>query len=180
MIDFSPDKILNRVARFLERYRIDYLLIGGMALSVWGRPRTTLDLDFLILIDKSALIQLKGWIRKEKWNIDLAWLKWNPLLKNTQLRIRLGRALVDLLLPRDTHDRLCFKRKKRKKLGRHSYHLIGPEDFILQKLKVGRPRDFEDAVTVLERQRKRLDMRYLKKWAKRLGILGELNYILGL
>jgi hypothetical protein len=54
------------------------------------------------------------------------------------------------------------------------------EDFVLQKLKVGRPRDFEDAVSVIERFRERLDRRYLERWAGRLGVLAELDYVMGL
>ena len=63
--------------------------------------------------------------------------------------------------------------------GRY-YWLIAPEDFILQKLKVGRPRDFEDALSVLERSGKSLDKRYLERWAERVAVSAELRYILSL
>ena len=71
-----------------------------------------------------------------------------------------------------------WKRKKRLK-GRY-YWVAAPEDFILQKLKVGRPRDFEDVLSVLERSGKGLDQVYLEKWSERLGITAELDYVLGL
>ena len=58
--------------------------------------------------------------------------------------------------------------------------VVSPEDFILQKLKVGRPRDFEDALSVLERSGKTLDRRYLERWAIRIGISAELDYVLSL
>ena len=61
-----------------------------------------------------------------------------------------------------------------------AYWLVALEDFILQKLKVGRPRDFEDAISVLERLGKTLDKRYLRRWAGRIGVSAELNYILSL
>ena len=63
--------------------------------------------------------------------------------------------------------------------GRY-YWLVSPEDFIIQKLKVGRPRDFEDALSVLERCGKTLDKRYLQRWADRIGVSAELHYILSL
>ncbi len=53
--------------------------------------------------------------------------------------------------PRDRHDRQVFRRNRRKRLEGRFYSVVAPEDFILQKLKVGRPRDFEDALSVLER-----------------------------
>jgi hypothetical protein len=60
------------------------------------------------------------------------------------------------------------------------YLVVSAEDFILQKLKVGRPRDFEDALSVLERSGKTLDKRYLQRWADRMGVSAELSYILSL
>ena len=63
--------------------------------------------------------------------------------------------------------------------GRY-YWVVAPEDFILQKLKVGRPRDFEDALAVLEHLGKKLDRRYLQRWADRIGVSAELRYILSL
>jgi hypothetical protein len=58
--------------------------------------------------------------------------------------------------------------------------LVSPEDFVLQKLKVGRPRDFEDALSVLERSGNKLNRRYLQRWADRLDVRAELKYILAL
>ena len=118
--------------------------------------------------------------RREGLRIDQKWLRWNPLLKGTQLRLWIGPVAVDLMRPRDAHDLVCFRRKRRKRLGKRLWNLISPEDFVLQKLKVGRPRDFEDAVTVIEHLREKLSRAYLKRWAKRLKILGELNYVLTL
>lgn len=82
--------------------------------------------------------------------------------------------------PRDRHDRELFRRRRKKRLEERYYWIVAPEDFILQKLKVGRPRDFEDAIPVLERSRGELNRRYLERWAKRLGIIGELGYITSL
>lgn len=40
--------------------------------------------------------------------------------------------------------------------------VVSLEDFVLQKLKVGRPRDFEDAASVTDRLQDKLDCDYLK------------------
>jgi hypothetical protein len=107
-------------------------------------------------------------------------MKWNPLLKGFQLRFQSGGVTVDVLRPRDAHDEQVFKRKQRKRMDGRHYWFVAPEDFILQKLKVGRPRDFEDALSVLERSGKTLDGRYLRRWAARIGVAAELRYILTL
>jgi hypothetical protein len=45
---------------------------------------------------------------------------------------------------------------------------------------VGRPRDFEDALSVLERSGKTMDKRYLQRSADQIGVSAELRYILSL
>jgi hypothetical protein len=61
--------------------------------------------------------------------------------------------------------------------GRY-YWVVSAEDFIMQKLKVGRPRDFEDAISVVERYRKAFDLAYLEHWARKLEVRDELSYIM--
>lgn len=180
MSELSPAKIkhsLKKILKFFTRERIPYLLIGGMALSLWGRPRTTLDVDFLILVDAEDMNRIKVLTRQAGFVLDRKWLKWNPLLRESQIRLHMGQLRIDLMRPRDRHDREAFKRQRRRRLGTLSCSIISPEDLILQKLKVGRPRDFEDALTIFERQRTLLDKKYLHRWADRLGILNELSYI---
>jgi hypothetical protein len=54
------------------------------------------------------------------------------------------------------------------------YVVITPEDFVLQKLNAGRPRDFDDAIPFTF-HREKLDHAYLNDWARRLGVREELD-----
>jgi len=110
--------------------------------------------------------------------IDQAWQDWNPMLRGTVLRLQCEEVPVDLLRPRDTHDLETLRRRRKKLMENRYYWFVSPEDFILQKLKAGRLRDFEDIVTIIERSRADLDQKYLHRWARRLGVSGELGYIL--
>lgn len=96
------------------------------------------------------------------------------------LRLHYQGVAVDVLRPRDPHDRQVFRRRVKKRMEGRVYWFVAPDDFILQKLKVGRPRDFEDTLTVLERSGARLNRAYLRRWATRLHITGELGYVLAL
>ena len=162
----------------LRKERVPYALVGAWALTAWGRPRATLDLDFLVLVNKAGLDRLAERMTRAGMVVDEEWLDVNPMLRGTQLRLRFKRAVIDLLRPRDLHDRQVFHRKRRKLLRGGFYWVVAPEDFILQKLKVGRPRDFEDALSVLERSGQGLDRGYLRRWARRLGVASELDYLL--
>ncbi len=176
----SVAALLERIVGCFRRERVPYALIGAWALTAWGRTRATADVDFLVLIDAGKLSRLGDQLVRAGMTLDETWMKWNPLLRGSQMRFQFEGASVDLLRPRDAHDHEIFKRRRKQRMDGHYYWLVSPEDFILQKLKVGRPRDFEDALSVLERCAKNLNRRYLKRWARHLGVAAELRYILSL
>jgi len=172
--------LLPRIVACFQSKRVPYVLIGAWALAVWGRPRATADVDFLVFVKEQGLDRVGDRMMQAGMALDETWVKWNPMLRGFQLRFQFQGTTVDLLRPRDAHDRQVFRRKRRKRLDGRYYRVVSPEDFILQKLKVGRPRDFEDAISVLERSGKALDKRYLQRWAGRIGVSGRLGYILSL
>jgi hypothetical protein len=176
----SLSGVLGRVVDCFGRAGVPYVLIGAWALAVWGRPRATSDLDFLVLVDEKGLDRLSALMTRAGMELDETWLEWNPMLGGTQIRFRLRGFTVDILRPRDMHDRQVFSRRKKKRVEGRFFWIVSAEDFILQKLKVGRPRDFEDASSVVERMGGHLNRKYLERWARRLAIIGELDYVLGL
>lgn len=170
--------VLYSVIDSLRGARVPYMMIGAWALAVWGRPRATMDLDFMVMVDDKGLSCLGEQLTQESFSMDETWLKSNPMLRGSQLRMEFRGVTVDFMRSRDIHDNHAFERRKRKRLAGRFCWVIAPEDFILQKVKVGRPRDFEDALSVLERSRKMLDLKYLEQWAGRLGCKAELDYLL--
>jgi hypothetical protein len=164
----------------LRQARVRYAIIGAWALSLWGKPRATADLDFLVLVNDEALDRLSALMRRAGMETDQEWQHWNPLLRGWQLRFQYRGVTIDFLRPRDRHDQQIFRRKLRKRIGKKYCWVVSAEDFILQKVKVGRPRDFEDALTVVERCREKLDRKYLREWAADLGVTAELKYVMRL
>jgi hypothetical protein len=180
ILEGNTTEVLERIVTCFRRERVPYVLIGAWALSVWGKSRATNDVDFLVLVNEEDLDRLSQRATRLGFELDETWLKWNPLLRGLQLRFQFKGTAVDLLRPRDAHDQQVFQRKRRRRMDGRFYWLVSREDFIIQKLKVGRPRDFEDALSVLERSGETLDKRYLERWADRTGVLAELRYILSL
>ena len=149
-------------------------------MSLWGKPRATADLDFLVLVKEPELERVVAFMTRAGMNVDEVWQQWNPLLRGSQVRFQHRGVTIDLLCPRDRHDQEVFRRRRKKRVGEEYYWVVSLEDFILQKLKVGRPRDFEDALSVIERFREKLDRNYLGRWAHRLGVTAELDYVMRL
>jgi len=171
--------VLALVVDSLRGTRVRHMIFGAWALAVWGRPRATMDLDFMVMVDEIGLDRLERHLIHERFSADDTWLEWNPMLKDSQRRMQFRGVTVDLMRPRDIQDDQALERRKRKRLAGRYCWFVAPEDFILQKLKVGRPRDVEDALSVLARSRELLDFKYLDQWARRLDLTAELNYLLG-
>lgn len=168
---------LIQIVDALDELRLKYMVIGAFALPAWGRPRATLDLDFII---QTAEVpeELVRKLADLGFHFDVQWDRYNPTIRAFHKRFRSGRTPVDLLLKRDEHDASAFLRRKRKLFDGRYLWFPSAEDLLLQKLKVGRPQDFIDAAGIVERMRDRLDLRYLARWAKKLGITAELVHVI--
>lgn len=57
--------VLAAVIASLRSARVPYMIIGAWALAVWGRPRATMDLDFMIMVDDSGLDKLRDLLTRE-------------------------------------------------------------------------------------------------------------------
>ena len=168
---------LIQIVDTLSRFRLPYMILGAFALSAWGRPRATLDLDF-ILQTTEIPVDLVGKLGELGFIYDEEWDRYNPMIRTFHKRFRSGRTAVDLLLIRDAHDSAAFSRRKRKRFNGKYIWFPSAEDLLVQKLKVGRPQDFIDANGIVERMQTKLDRRYLNKWARKLGLMAQLRHVL--
>ena len=173
------EQALRELIGDLGKERVRYCLIGALALGAWGQPRATQDLDVLIVLEGKRRDRLLQALQGRGFFLDTEWAEHNPMIREKHARLRWKGIPVDLISTRDDHDKNVLVRRRRKRLGAMMLWVIGPEDLILQKLKAGRPRDLEDSLSVIVRQGKRLNSKYLNRWARRLGVHKELAYLIG-
>jgi len=180
MLEEEIFQAIRTLTAILRSKRVPYVLVGAFAFGALGGARGTLDVDFMIMGDSSALGSIRDLAVERGFEVDLTWARFNPLLKGMQTRLLFHGLPVDILLPRDDHDEKTLERRKRKRIGGSMLWFPTPEDFILQKAKVGRPRDFEDALIILKYHCKSIGRTYLDHWAKIVGASEEVNYLLSL
>ncbi|MGH7233128.1 MAG: hypothetical protein ACREJU_17485 [Nitrospiraceae bacterium] len=171
-------KILIAFLRALPSPEPLYCLIGGLALGTWGTVRATQDVDVLMLLDDETRHHLISVLAPHGFVVDSRWAEANPMLNGVLTRFRHGFWPVDLLQPRDLHERETLAQRRLVELEEMSVWVASPEDLILLKMKAGRDQDFLDAVNIVTQQRESLQLDYLWSWADRLGLQGELTYIL--
>ena len=173
----DPKYLLVSIARILDDLKIPYLITGGIAVLVWGRPRFTADIDVVIEVQKDHLPKLRGALRKlsSSGYIDLDAMKdalrhqgeFNYIDGNTGMKVDF------CILTNSKFARSRIERRQIKKILNTDIFFTSPEDLILIKLKwhqeSGSNRQMEDIQSILKIT-KNMDKVYLKKMAEELGL----------
>lgn len=175
----TPTDLLIQIAKILNELGIAYYVTGGFAVSVWGKPRFTADIDLIISMtrfqkndfaQKIKAIFPNGYLDKNQ--IDTALSRqgeFNFVEPNSGMKIDFWIA------KKDEFEKQCFKNKKSRDIG-YKVDFISPEDLIISKLiwfkESGSNRHLEDVQTVLSIANP--DKKYLKGWTQKLGLQKEL------
>ncbi len=182
----DPRHLLIEVSNILQRLKIPYIITGGIAVLVWGRPRFTADIDIVVELKFENINNLvKTLLLLGKANyIDKDMVK-NALDHGGEFNFIHGETgiKVDFWVLKKTPFELSrMKRKVAKSILNKKVYFVSPEDLILSKLQWYRQsqssRHMEDAESVFKISGKKLDMEYLKQWARKLGVLNNLNKLI--
>ncbi|MEM2865796.1 MAG: hypothetical protein QW098_01455 [Candidatus Hadarchaeales archaeon] len=71
-------------------------------------------------------------------------------------------------------ERWALERRKKVRVGGIQVYIASAEDTLAHKLRVGGEQDLKDAEGIFIRQRGRLDMRYLERVCREMGVWREL------
>ncbi len=165
----------EKVIEILDDLKVEFLITGGFAVSFWGHPRSTHDLDILIKI-KGNKEKLINSFREHDFYISEEAVEdamkhqsmFNIIHSESDLKIDFW--VID---GNPEHDTEFKRRVKKNFLGKEVY-LISPEDLILTKLewfkKSNSTRHLIDASGIWEIQQDVIVLDYLKKRAAALNL----------
>ena len=145
---------------------ISSIVIGGVAVAVWGEPRVTRDIDFKVQLERSDADRLLSVLARDY--VSLLPDPRQALQKQAMLFVQdtLGTRL-DLLLADTPYDVVAIQRGRDIELQPGvAARLCSPEDLVIYKLISTRPRDHEDAYSVIRRQGPNLDDDYVLDWLR--------------
>ncbi|REJ94867.1 MAG: hypothetical protein DWQ34_07630 [Planctomycetota bacterium] len=168
-------QLLKNVCDTLDDADIEYAIIGGIALSIWGEPRTTFDIDLVVAASPGQIESLCQVFRdSERFVLEPSVC---PMPNVTLVRVHQvdhdktpsELLLADLLVHEDdTAAHVIARRRKGRFLGR-DYWFCSPEDLIVLKLVAARPRDKMDVLAVLSQMSDELDFDYIEQRATDVG-----------
>lgn len=143
------------------------MLIGGQAVLLHGEPRLTQDVDVTLgvgperwseLIDACVDIGLEPLPDDVQRFVERTFVL--PALdESTGIR-------VDLIFSTTPYETQAIGRALRVRIGGEHVPFVTAEDLIIHKLFAGRPRDLEDAASVVRRKGPELDWDYMRTWAE--------------
>jgi predicted nucleotidyltransferase len=146
-----------RVTGILNEEGIPYMVIGGVANLLWGVARTTTDLD--VTVDVEA-------VGTESF-LPVAHRCGLPLLADPAVFAEERRVLpirtadgtrVDFILATLPFEFEAIRRSSTATMAHTEFRVCTAEDLIILKAASERPRDHDDVVGVLRRQKDRLDL----------------------
>lgn len=168
---------IESVIKLLERLNINYAVIGGMALQVWGRERVSKDIDIAVDVEEEKLNNLINLFKLPPFNLrgDLQRIGNSLILfvtyedQGTSFPVN-----VDLFVSHSEFEAEALLRAEEVEIFGIKLKVITAEDLILYKLIASRPIDIIDIQSIFE-ENKDIDKAYLKKWSKKLGLEKDLS-----
>ena len=177
----EPVEVTLLVADILESVNIIYAIAGSMVGTIYGRIRTTLDVDIVADLHpdqgEQFIQRLAGLFYFDVQAVNnavLTRIHFNLIHLETTFK-------VDIFVPKTrAFDQQIFSRRVKSNItstsDRQAY-FVTAEDLILAKLEWYQQsgdtseRQWQDVLAIIHTQDRTLDQDYLRRWAKNLNIL---------
>jgi hypothetical protein len=150
----------------LDKAGIASIIIGGVAIAVWGEPRVTRDVDLKVMLGREEAGRLLTVLAPDY--VSLLPDPITALHRQAMLFVQdEAGTRLDLLLADTPYDVLAIQRGRDIEVQSGlTIRVCSPEDLIIYKLISTRPRDHEDAAGVVRRQGDALDDLYVLDWLR--------------
>jgi hypothetical protein len=164
------DKLIRRIAEKLDEGRIPYMIIGGQAVLLYGRPRLTRDIDITLGIDVDRFSQVADVCTR---------LKFQPLPEKPSDFVREtnvfptedpeSRIRVDFVFSFSEYERQAIERAEPVPMNGYPVRFASREDIIIHKIVAGRAIDMEDIKSILAKNRDAIHLEYVRHWLSQFG-----------
>lgn len=167
-------EVLKDVARRLDSSGVAYMITGSTAANFYAVPRMTRDIDIVVeLLERHVETFIDAF--KSDHYLEPSSVR-DAVKTKGMFNLIHDRYIVkiDFVVRKESpYRRREFTRRRKISLDGQALYLVAPEDLILSKLVWAKDTKSElqlrDVRSLLQSVR-RLDRRYLARWAKQLGV----------
>ena len=152
---------LADAAQVLETRGIRFALIGGLAVSLRGQPRMTVDVDLVILADVDQALRLAQLFPGVEEVVARSFI--------LPLRHRATGIRVDVAIGMSGFERQAVSRATKVTIGDVRVPVVAVEDLLVMKALAGRPQDDQDIRGLVAAQRGAIDWPACLDVAEKLG-----------
>jgi hypothetical protein len=159
-------KALFAAVDALDGLALRYAVVGGLAVGAWGVNRSTKDADLYAELPETARAALQRALENSGFHV--------PAMEGELERFGVfrsrsrGRVFVDIFSAVGPLGEAILDRRKRVEVAGRSLWFVAPEELAVLKAYSERPRDFEDLVNLSAVVGAKLDVPYIRQWARQL------------
>jgi len=182
MLTESVSQALQQTTTALEPLAVPVVLIGGASMPFYGHTRFTHDIDFLLSIATTRVDEVVARLQRARFKprnyppavalggVDLIQFDY-------QTPGQYGTVQVDIQIAKSEYHRQLLARavKFTFEVGQRPIDVAASEDLVLLKLIAGRIIDLADVAALLRNNADRMDLEYLRYWARREKVTRELR-----
>ncbi|HQR41372.1 MAG TPA: nucleotidyltransferase [Gemmatales bacterium] len=147
-----------------------FALIGGMALAVYGQPRSTSDVDFIVAMDRTVLQEALVKDGRAFFVFEPEQLPFPHMyILRSHIKVEQRLVTIDMIAVDGDWAESIMQRARYIQLNGLSIRVASAEDIILLKLFSERAKDAEDIRGLILQRGSMLDRGYVEQWSGTLG-----------
>lgn len=177
-MDEFPE-ILRFVSDYLNDQKIEYVIVGGVAVMYHGVPRTTIDIDIILQIDDAEIDSFSKYLNVKGFDASADYLR-SAFIDRSHGTIFYMDTLMrlDIQGVNSAFDRMTLERAITIELLNVHIKLGTAEDTLINKILFQGEQDLRDAHGIFKINREKLDLDYIESTCKMLGISDKWNAFL--
>lgn len=170
------EDVVRAVTEIMRELGIDYVIVGGIAVSGWGNVRTTRDVGIIMDLREKNIGRLRDALKKEGFEVKVKDIE-DAMREESHFTIFDTQSdyHIDAKGCYGENEKRSLKTRKTVELWGMKIFIASPEDIMAHKLVFGSEQDVRDAEGVYVRQLEKLDMDYLEEICSKMGVSRELE-----
>lgn len=158
----DPANLLRDLSTALRNHGCRWYLFGAQAVTIWGRPRLTTDVDVTVRLDSGTTADLLAPLAAAGFRLPEGFT--DEFVRATRVLPMVHEASgmpLDIVLAGPGLEDQFLARAIVVDIDDVAVPVISPEDLLITKVLAGRPKDLEDIRGVLHLRATSLDLGYI-------------------